>query len=337
LRKKVIIIGSGVAGVGASLQFVRKGIKPCILDIGYENKLDNTPIEENIYDFCENRNSFEFLIGESQSGLRSIDRRNTYLPAKLTAPRLNYITHNVSKLSPIQEEKYNAVQSFSKGGLANGWGAGLYRFDDNDLQHFPIDAHELDKYYNDLTEEIGISGTIDDLSPFFGNGENLQKELNISKNANILYKKYRKKSDKLNKQGIFIGRPRLGVLSDTKHERQKCDYNNLEFWQHDLDYIYSPKYTLNRLIKKNEVDYINNTLVKYYQERDGEITVYTKNSENNKEVVYKCDKLIIAAGGIGSAKIVLQSNQDYTTKLKLLDNPSIQIPLVFPKQIGKKL
>ena len=53
-------------------------------------------------------------------------------------------------------------------GLANVWGAGCYRFDDRELCDFPIEAADLRPYYDQLTEHIGITGTDDDLTRYFG-------------------------------------------------------------------------------------------------------------------------------------------------------------------------
>ena len=47
--------------------------------------------------------------------------------------------------------------------------------------------------------------------------------------------------------------------------------------------------------------------------------------------------LLVAAGAINTAKIVLRSRGDHTTRLPLLENPVLQVPLILPASIGRRL
>ena len=88
-----------------------------------------------------------------------------------------------------------------------------------DLAGFPIREADLTPYFDLLTQEIGISGADDDLTPFFGEAAGLQPPLRLSYNADKLYRSYRRKREALRRRGVFIGRPRLGVLSEAKEDR----------------------------------------------------------------------------------------------------------------------
>jgi len=88
-------------------------------------------------------------------------------------------------------------------------------------------------------------------------------------------------------------------------------------------------------VREGKVYYKNQRLVNSFEEIDGGVLVRCKNLPNQIDEEFRCKKLLLAAGAINTAKIVLSSRQDFETQLSLLDNPAIQIPLVFPSSIGR--
>src|ERR1051325_3836990 len=98
----------------------------------------------------------------------------SYLSPKLKAPLMRFITDTPGGEEGTLSEGFAAVRSFARGGLANAWGAGVFRYDDKDLAGFPFAAAELDPFYDDLTRHLGVSGEADDLTPIFGSTADLQ-------------------------------------------------------------------------------------------------------------------------------------------------------------------
>jgi hypothetical protein len=333
---EVLIIGSGISGTAAALRFADRGIKSCILDVGFEPP-QKDDIIENLYDLCEKNDCFDLMIGENFEGLYNLDKSKKNIPAKLTAPRMRFVIEHSDELSPVKETSFQLIQSFARGGLANAWGAGLMRYNNRDLEGFPLDEAGLVPYYERLTKEIGISGDNDDLTPYFGQDDLLQKPLRLSSNASEILRNYSKNKRKLNKKGVYIGRPRLGVLSEHKEGRKPCDYNNLEFWQPHLSYIYHPSLTLEKLIRTGDVIYKKGFLAKSWFRRNNAIVVMADSIHEKKTCFFVCKKLVLAAGAVGSAKLALASRKDFKSKLILLDNSAIQFPFLFPRGIGKKL
>ncbi len=333
---EIVIVGSGVSGTSAALHFSDKGIKPCIIDVGL-NPYMEPRINENFYMHREKKDCFDIMVGEQWEGLYNLMRLDNAIPAKLTSPAMRFVIDRSHEFNPVRQNNFSLIQSFSRGGLANAWGAGLYRYNDRDLESFPIKASDLSFFYDRLSNEIGISGENDDLTSYFGKDNSLQRPLQLSENASRLYKNYMRKKERLNRKGIFVGHPRLGVLSEKKNGRKPCDYRNLEFWKPNLPYIYTPSLTLERLIKEKKVLYKNNLLVKSWQRKNSYLVLKAESIENGEPVYIKCKKLVLAAGAVNSAKIALASRQDYQTKLSLLDNHAVQLPFVLPGRIGARL
>ncbi|GBE17305.1 hypothetical protein BMS3Abin15_01146 [bacterium BMS3Abin15] len=332
---EVIIVGTGPSGVASAMGFAENGIIPLILDVGYE-PAENKRLEQNFFDFRKSNDSFNMMIGNNYEGLHNVINEKTIFP-KLISPFMQFVVKDAEKLSPIDENGFMVTQSFAMGGLANAWGAGLYRCVDDELKNIPFKPSELSPYYDKLTKEIGISGDDDDLTPFFGSTENLLTPLKLSKKAEKLYLKYKKKKTELNAKGMYIGRPRLGVLSQNYYNRRKCDYHNLELWLPNLPYIYNPSFTLTELIKNNKALYEKSVLVKSWDREGKVIIVHGENIRDGVPVSFKCKRLVLAAGTINSAKIVLKSKKDFKAKLPLYDNIHVQVPLIFPSFVGSKL
>lgn len=333
---EVMIVGSGVSGVAAALRFADRGVRPCVVDVGMIP--DPGPeIDENFYAYRNIHDSFSLMIGENFEGLINLSRANRPIPVKLISPLMKFVTKGAAELSPLDGRNFSAVQSFAQGGLANAWGAGLYRCNDRDLEGVPLADSELAPYFERLSEEIGISGANDDLVPFFGRDDVLQEPLRLSANASRILEKYRLRKKSLNAQGAFIGRPRLAVLTEKKDGRKVCDYRNLEFWFPGLPYIYSPVLTLRKLIEQRKANYIRGVLVRSWSREGEELVVHAMEVDSGKEISFRCRRLVLAAGAVGSARLALQSRKDFRTRLKLLDNPAQQFPFVLPCRLGRGL
>lgn len=332
---QVVIVGSGASGIAAALEFTESGIKPLILDVGHTQQIDIPQVEGNLYDYRKQHDTFDLLIGKNLQNFTNLFTGDT-VPVKLTSPYAEYITHAAQTLSPIDNEGFYVIQSFAIGGLANAWGAGLYRYNDQDLEGFPIRAKDLNFYYDKLTQEIGISGDEDDLAPFFGSTKSLLPPIKLSYNSNRLYRNYQRKKGKFQAHGFFMGLPRVGVLTEDRNGHSACDYSNLEFWK-ELPYIYTPKMTLEKLITTGKVDYKKGIFVEGWNESTEGIRINAVTVEENHPISFHCKRLVLAAGAINTAKIVLNSFQDYQTRLVLLENPAMQIPIFLPASFGRRL
>ncbi len=332
---QVIIVGAGPTGVAAAAAFAENGIKALILDVGHQPP-PQPSFTGDFYDFRKKHDAFDIMIGDHYEGLHNIFHKTSMSP-KLTSPLMRYVTRDAERLSPVNETGFKGVQSFAAGGLANAWGAGLYRYSDRDLQSMPISASELEPYYDQLTREIGILGSDDDLTPYFGSTRHLLKPLKLSAKAALLYRRYQKRRTSLNKQGIFMGYPRLGVLSVDHQGRRAAGSDSADAWIPHLPYIYNPVFTLERLIKEDKVWYQKGFLVSSWQRKNQELIVQARDLNKDTLVSFKTRTLLLAAGTINTARIILESRKDHQTELKLLDNPLVQIPLIFPGFIGKRL
>jgi choline dehydrogenase-like flavoprotein len=322
----IIIVGSGPAGTAAALHLSGRA-DVLMLDIG----LRPPPIPDSFSGvfneiFPDHPQLFEHIIGErfqSLSNITASQKSNL----KLKSPYTEYIGARIDELTPIERRNFHGNLSLSRGGLANAWGAGAYRFSDQDLSEFPFGYQALEHYYDRLSTHIGICGDIDDLAPWFLQEKNLLPPLLMGRLAKTLLSRYQSKRTLMNQQGLFIGRGRLAVLSVPHAGRPAYGYEGMEFFRPENPAIYTPVYTLDQLERKGALNYRNGVLVERFSQHADYIEIHGRDIDSGATLTYRCRKLLLAAGTINTSRIVLRSHGDYQTRLPLMDNPLSGFPL----------
>ena len=219
--------------------------------------------------------------------------------------------------------------------MANAWGAGCFRFKDRELEHFPFGYSELKSFYDEVTEEVGINGEEDDLTPALGETTNLLPPQPLPKIAQVILNRYRRKKAHFLKNNFLIGRLRLAILTRDLGKRKASSFDNLEFFRPHIPSIYNPIFTLETLIQENRLTYQPGILVESFSEDEKGVTVEGLNLKTNQKVFFQAKKLILAAGTLNTTRLVLNANQDFTTVLKLVENPISYVPFIDFSQIGK--
>ncbi len=330
---EVLIVGSGASGVAAAMELADCGVVPLMVDVGHTGHRGQA-IRDNLFSFRGQNDCFDLLIGDGYRGLSNL-LSDSEVPVKLTAPCVHYVSRDADRLGPLNEVEFSAIQSFALGGLANAWGAGLYRFTDDDLRGFPLRAADLDPYFDKLTAAIGVAGTDDDLTPFLGSTDHLQPPHRLSRNIGFLFQRYRRRGRR-QADGVHMGRARVGILTRPHDGRPAFEHKGAEFFQEDRS-IYSPRYTLEQLVHERRVDLRRGLLVESWREAEHGVEVIAHDVETGEKTSVAARKLVLAAGAINTAKIVLRSQSDYDTRLPLLENPALQVPLVLPRAFGYPL
>ena len=328
---EVIIVGSGPAGVAAALELSDRNV--LILDAGFEAPTPAHDLNQNLYDLRRsNEDLSKLLLGEQFESLHNVV--SPYLSPKLKSPLVRFVTKDWRQLCPVNSFGFDGVLSFANGGLSNVWGAGVYRFSDKELENFPIGTIDLNPFYDRLTSEIGISGCEDDLTPFFGSAQGLLPPIELDQLAAGLLKQYSQRKRQLSRAGIYIGKPRVALLTKELSERPAYDYYGLEFFKPNGPSIYNASYTLKDLRKRSNIDYRSGFLVERFEETPQGLKVSAKNINTGAIEEFAGRKLVLAAGTISTSKIVLYSYNDYETRLPLLDNAVSYIPFLAPRFIG---
>jgi hypothetical protein len=326
---KIIIIGSGPAGTWAAKALTDRGIKPLVLDIGdVPEQLAERPF--NFYDEKSKGaiNRKDIFLGSDYEALHSVF--NEYLSPKLKSPLMRFVTKS-SHLNPLKKNDFHALTTSAMGGLANAWGGHVYRFNDDELKNLNLDPKEFKKYYDIISKDLKISGSLNEpFSTQIPHEDELCPPLKLDPFWEHILKRKKKQIQKIQSKHCYLGHPRIAIDS------RKFSYHNLDFFVPSEGDIYSPRFTLQKLIQEDKVEYINKFLFTEYSENSDYVSVTGKDITSGLTKTYKAEKILIACGAINSVRAVLQSEKAFDRKLPFLDNPIVYIPFLNPSLIGSK-
>ena len=325
----VIVVGSGAAGTFAARGL--SGTRTLLLDVGVP--FAETPsLDGNLYDLRKRRSVFVETVGDSFESLSWIG--GPELSPKVKSPLMRPVFARPPGAPDVHSPDFVPLLSYAAGGLANAWGAQVYRFDDGDLRDFPLRAEDLDPYYDELTDHIGIAGTEDDLGRFHGSARGLQPPLELSAVGQAMLDGYIRHADDFRRAGVYLGRPRLAVLSRDHAGRSACTYDNLEFFKPRMPAVFTPAFTLEELVRKGDVEYRPGYLVRTYRESPRGVEVFAQEFRGGEIRTFNARKLILCLGALNTARLVLYANADTESRLPLIETPCVYAPLVAPKRLG---
>jgi len=329
-----IIVGSGPAGVFAARAL--RGLHVVVVDVGFKPPDSLAPsMEGSAWDSPLKTDLHDFLIGPNFEGLRNIWEPDVNL--KLKSPLMSFVVKDWERLAPVQGHGFCPMVSLAKGGLANAWGAGVYRFSSEDLAEFPVALAELQPFYDQVSDHIGVSGAEDDLAVEFGLESHLLPPVRLSRLSSALLAAYERRRDKMRRAGVKVGFARLAVLTEPRGGRGAYSSDNLDFYRPHNPAIYHPSITLDELIDKGEVQYEPGRLVLCYEDRGSHVEVVARNLRSGLLERLPARSVFIAAGTLNTTRIVLESHGDYESRLPILDNPMSCVPFFHPSDIGGSL
>jgi hypothetical protein len=275
-----------------------------------------------------------YLLGDD---FESIPSGTITTGAQLTPPR-RFLIEWVDHYLPRSSETFFPMESLAYGGLGAGWGLGCCVFSENELQQAGLPIGAMRTAYQVVADRIGISGSNDDAQPFtFAHLKGIQTAARLHPTAEKLLRNYSRKREFLKKRGFYLGRPALALLTQDKDKRRALDYRDMEFYDDKNQSAWRPWISVNELRKKHNFIYMDGRLVTRFREEHGIVEVHTLRIDTNEKETYRCRKLVLAAGVLGTARIVLRSMKGGTKQLPLLCNPYYYTPCVVLSEAGKSL
>jgi len=109
----------------------------------------------------------------------------------------------------------------------------------------------------------------------------------------------------------------------------------MDYWTDTDDSVYRPRYTIGELKKFSNFSYLNKQFVLSFNELDNNLVEITANVKDSSEVVrYVAKSLVLSAGTMGSARIVLRSLKKYGAKIPILTNTYTYMPSLNFNMLG---
>jgi hypothetical protein len=270
-----------------------------------------------------------WFLGNDFSGI-PLDGVGEGLRGSVVSGNRNYIVDRANRLLPVATHNVQAIQALAEGGLGAAWGAVCSYFGPEELQTMGLPSEEMDRHYAIVSERIGVSG------PQTRPG--IQPPVRLDHHAKILLESYELKKSLFGSMQTRVTQPHLAVLTVDKGSRKAAAYRDMEFWADPERSIYRPQFTIEELETKPNFIYIGNRLVWRVEERGNECLVYSKPIDSGNASDERTDSasyLILAAGAIGTARILLHSFDLYDVEIPFLAKPHIITACWHQKTLGR--
>ena len=330
-----IVVGSGCTGAMAAQTLVEAGVKVLMLDAGITDDTYTKLIPEK--DFTAFRqtdeNQSHYLLGKK---FESISWDKIGRGSQLTPPRKFMVTE-VEKFLDIFSKTFFPVESLAYGGLGNGWGLGSCVFSDAELNAAGLNPAKMKAAYQTVADRIGISGGQDDIKNYTTSFlTNIMPPPPVDSNQQSLKNNYERKADWFKANNFSLGRTALALITKDYNNRKAYHPQDLDFYSDKDQSAYRPWITVNELKKKNNFTYRGGIIVKQFKEiENGVVEIAIWNKEKNEEEIFRTQKLVLAPGVLGTARIVLRSFNKENQTLPLLCNPYAYFPCINISQLGK--
>jgi hypothetical protein len=331
-----IVVGSGNSGAMAALTLIEGGASVTMVDVGRTDTRYSSLIPET--DFTTLRSTDEdqhrYLLGDAFEGILSSAGSTG---AQLTPPR-KFVAELVDRFLPLRSDSFHPLESLAYGGLGAAWGAGCCVYSSSELAEAGLDPERMAPAYQLVADRIGLSGSADDASPYTAAGlAGVQPAAELDETASRLYRSYLGRRGKLNRRGVHLGRPTLALLTEDRGDRKAVSYREMDFYSDRDRSVYRPWMTVDQLRVEPRFRYVDRSLVTRFEEREDVVEVEAINVETGHRSAWSARRLVLAAGTLGTARIVLRSLGEPARSLPLVSNPYSYVPCIQPTMVGKRM
>ena len=329
----VIVIGSGAGAVNAAWPLIERGLRVTLLDYGNTDARYAELIPSRSWSEIRRTDpeQHRYFLGDRFEGIAFGKVR---VGAQLTPPR-QFIAADTGRLTPVDSTSFSVTESLARGGLAAGWGAGVFPFDDGDLARTPLSVAELAPHYEAVAARIGVCGARDDLLEFLGECEAMMPALELDSGAERILDRYQRRRGRLNAEGFFLGTTRLAACTREHRGRGPHRYLDMDFWADTDRSVYRPRWTLDELQGFDNFEYLDRRFVLSFEERTRDVEVLCRHADTGARESHHSRAVVLAAGAIGSARIALRSLGRYDHAVPILCNPYTYVPVVNLGMLGR--
>ena len=322
----VIVVGSGPGGANAAAALVAAGRRVRMLDYGNRDTQYGPLIPGRPFSAIRREDGAQhrFFLGERFEGVPFGPVR---VGAQLTPPRM-YILRDAPERIPVDSPGFSASVSLARGGLGAGWSAGVFPFDGDELAAMGLALADLQPHYDAVVERIGVSGAADDLVSFLPASPGIQPPLELDAAGEVLLERYGRRRSRLNAEGFFLGRLRAAACSRLHRNRGPCSYADMEYWADFDRAVYRPQWTLDELAAEAAFAYVDRRLVTGFREDADGVVVQAVHAETGAREEHRARALVLAAGTIATAWLVLRSLDRVDAPVPMLCNPYSYAPML---------
>lgn len=323
-RHDVIIIGSGPAGTAAAFPLVEAGLAVLMVDAGHAAAppvLPHAPL-----DSWRRRDpgQWRLQLGEDFAALGD----GTPESPKLKTPYARRLTAAFAESCGLATEGFSAFGTLAPGGLSLLWGAAAFALGAAEMAEWPFAPDALAPSYRAVAARMGIAGLADD---DIGCGccadIPLLPPVPLSANPERLLTRYRRRRGLL-PRGFALGRAWTAVR--TAGNASSCDACSLCLWGCPRGAVWNAATDLDCLRRHPNFTYRPGLFVTRIANR----ARLRARSADGQDHDLAARAVMVAAGTLGSTRLILDALGRHGQPVRLLSNPIFAHAFVLPERIG---
>lgn len=323
-----VVIGSGPAAVHAALPLVEAGKNVLMIDGGKESPPivhDAPPMTfEEIRRTREDQ--WKWFLGTDLSGI-PLGGLEGGLGGGMTSGNRKYVLDEADALLPLERTNAQVIQSLACGGLGAAWGATCAYFDQKQIDYLGLTGISLDEHYDAVTKIIGISGP--------SGRAGVQQALPMDHHARAMQKSYDKNTEWFRREKMEFRLPHSAVLTASLGERQPNPLRDMDYFADPEKSVYRPQYTLSALKKFPNFTYLPGHVVERLEEDKQVVRVRSRNIVSKEEHTHEGVKVIVAAGAVNTARLLLRSRNMEDVPVPFVGKPHVFTAVFNPEMLGQ--
>lgn len=296
---KVIVVGSGPAGVSAAKGLLERGHQVTLLDVGHTLE----PEKQILLQQVRYNNKLKIASLQYQANAK----KKPKLPYGS-----NFVYKGVKDYFLWQTQDCYFKPSFAQGGLSNVWGGAIAEYSPKELSNWPAASRDLSDYYSQI---------IDWLAPYY------TRDTSSGLNRQAVYLKNHWQAKKLclEKNGFHFSTASLAMDFERCLKCGGCQYGCPH------GFIYNSAIHLTWLKQQPHFDYINQVVVINFFEKNNQVELLVQHIKSKQLSRFLADYLFIACGSGLSSLLYLRALNQPGKELILKDSQHFVLPCLINK------
>ena len=319
---EVVVVGTGLGSLGAVLALVEAGVVPTVIDVGRGLPVELESVRERMASSPPGRweASDVALLARNETAGR------TGVPRKLVLGSDHFYA----------DDGGAPPHSFALGGFSAGWGGAFLPARQEDLEGWPVPADVLLSHARRAARSLPLSEPVDALSAWFPPLRGAPGPVvGLSAGQRALLDRVRDAAARSGLPQVGAGQSRLltsvaqgGVPSGDECRRcgycmSGCVYGS----------ILSAGDVLRRLAAQGRIGLRLGRRVVRFEEHEDHVEVATVDPAGRASETVRCERLLLGAGAVESARIVVRSLAPRTRTVELLRTGGALLPLASLRRI----
>ena len=322
-NEMVYVVGSGPAGVSVAHALLKQGAKVTMLDAGLELESERSRLLDSLSRTTPDewsKASLSLLKGNVAGDVRVMPRKLSYgsdFPYRDAQGGMSIIQSGVEVLS-----------SCARGGLSNVWGSAVLPYRAHDILDWPVSIDELAPHYRAAFELMPLAAQRDDLEREFPLYTSHYSPLRPSMQARALMRDLEASREMLRNEGIRYGHARLAVQAEAVRDQGGCVYCAMCLYGCPRSLIYNSTQSIEMLRARSGFNYAPDVVVERIVEDVAKVQILCRHPSSQVRFTLCGERVYLAAGVLGTAKIMLSSAAAYGRRFTIRDSQYFLLPLL---------